>query len=350
MVYRGLAILSKVYRLYAAIRLRHLQPWVKNWEHEELFAGTSAASGAEDAWFLLGIDFELARLLDLDFTGGSADIWKCFDQHQRDLLYHLLEAAGFPSPILDAYRAFHDNINYHNTIGQGLGAPHFKPCSIPQGCPFSMMFIGFSFHPWVALMKTLQVKPRGLADDLTITAIGEGHEARFKKGYEATMVYLHRLGAKPAPKKCFTFSTSPTTRLRLDYHYWDVLGAQVKVVQEARDLGGHLSTRALLGGATLSARIRKATAYCYRLAAMPWGKAAKQRVVETLIYPLALYGCEAAPINDSDMVKLNVAVAKAVGQHTHASSNILTTLLAAPGKNFHAQFVVLYRSYGLLRR
>jgi hypothetical protein len=350
MEYRGLAILSKVYRLYAAIRLRHLQPWVKNWEHEELFAGTSAASGAEDAWFLLGINLEWARLLGLDFTGGSADIWKCFDQHQRGFLYHLLEAAGFPTPILNAYSAFHENIMYHNTIGQGLGAPHFKPCSIPQGCPFSMMLTGFSFHPWVALMKTLQVTPRGLADDLTITAIGEGHEARFKRGYEATMEYLHRMGAKPAPKKCFTFSTSPATRTKLAHHYWDVLGVQVKVVQEARDLGGHLSTRTLLGGSTLSNRIRKATSYCYRLAAMPWKKEAKQRVVETLVFPLALYGCEAAPINDADMAKLNVAVAKAVGWHTHASSNVLTTMLAAPGKNFQAQYVVLYRSYSLFRR
>ena len=125
--------------------------------------------------------------------------------------------------------------------------------------------------------------------------------------------------AKPAPKKCFTFSTSPDTRFRLSNHYWQELGAKVEVVLEARDLGGHLSTKAMLGGSTLAKRMRKATAYCYRLAAMPWSKQAKQRVVETLIYPLALYGCEAAPIYDSDMAKLAAAVAKAVGFYTHSS-------------------------------
>ena len=348
--YRGLAILSKVYRLYAAIRLRHLQPWVKNWEHEELFAGTSAATGAEDAWFLLGLECEEARLLGHTVTGGSADIWKCFDQHQRALLYDLLAHAGFPGPILKAYNAFHENLPYHNTIGQGLGAPHFKPCSIPQGCPFSMMFTGFTFHPWVSLMKSLGVKPRGLADDLTITATGEGHEKRFRQGYEVTMQYLKALGAKPAPKKCFTFSTSPDTRFRLSNHYWQELGAKVEVVLEARDLGGHLSTKAVLGGSTLAKRMRKATAYCYRLAAMPWSKQAKQRVVETLIYPLALYGCEAAPIYDSDMAKLTAAVAKAVGFYTHSSSNLMTAMLSAKGRNFCGQFTVLNRSLALLRR
>jgi hypothetical protein len=132
-------------------------------------------------------------------------------------------------------------------------------------------------------MKGVNVKPRGLADDLTIAAIWEGHERRFKQGLEATMKYLINLGAKPAPKKCFTFSSGPHTRCRLTNHYWQEIGAKVKVVLAARDLGGHLTTKANLGGSTLAARIRKATSYFYRLAVMPWSKQAKQRVVETLI-------------------------------------------------------------------
>ena len=39
-----------------------------------------------------------------------------------------------------------------------------------------MMIVGYIFHPWVNLMKEMDVQPRGLADDLTITAIGEDHE------------------------------------------------------------------------------------------------------------------------------------------------------------------------------
>jgi hypothetical protein len=83
-------------------RLRHLHDWIRSWEKEELFAGTTAPCGAEDAWYLMGVDMELARLSDQPLTGGSADIWKCFDQVQRSLLYFLLEAAGFPKPILRA--------------------------------------------------------------------------------------------------------------------------------------------------------------------------------------------------------------------------------------------------------
>ena len=184
--YRGLAILSKVYRLYFAIRLVDLRPWIAGWEDPELYAGTTAATGAEDAWYLTGLDFEMAKLRDEDVTGGSADIWKCFDQVQRNLVYFLLEVGGFPKHILTAYRNFHENVTYHNSIGTGLGAPHFKKCSIPQGCPLSMTIIAFTFHSWVSLMKAHGGKPRGLADDLTITTTGPRHEESFRSAYEAT--------------------------------------------------------------------------------------------------------------------------------------------------------------------
>jgi hypothetical protein len=145
--YRGLAILSKLYRLYFSVRLKDLKPWVQEWEEEELFAGTSASTGAEDAWYLTALEFELARLMGIDVTGGSADIWKCFDQIQRALIHFVLELGGFPRGVLQAYKAFHENAVYRNTIGTGLGAPHFNECSIPQGCPISMMLVGFTFHP-----------------------------------------------------------------------------------------------------------------------------------------------------------------------------------------------------------
>ena len=186
--YRGLAILSKVYRLYGVIRLRHINEWIKTWEKHELFAGTTAPSGAEDAWYLMGLDLEVSKLYGQDITGGSADIWKCFDQVQRKLLYFLLEAGGFPMPILKAYMSFHEQVHYHNTIGGALGAPHRKPCSIPQGCPFSMMMTSFSFHPWVALMKSMYVILRGLADDLTVVATGPGHERRFRDAYSVSIL------------------------------------------------------------------------------------------------------------------------------------------------------------------
>ena len=134
-----------------------------------------------------------------------------------------------------------------------------------------MMMTSFTFHSWVAMMKPMGVKPRGLADDLTVVAFGLDHELRFKEAFTATMQYLHALGAKPAPNKCFTFSTVAETRLKLEEHYWQALKAKVKVISEVRDLGAHLSVTARLKGNTLKHRIERATALATKLACFPWG-------------------------------------------------------------------------------
>ena len=48
--FRKLSILSKVYRLHMALRLKDLAPWIKSWALPCLFAGTCDPAGAEDAW------------------------------------------------------------------------------------------------------------------------------------------------------------------------------------------------------------------------------------------------------------------------------------------------------------
>ena len=39
LAYRGLLILSGVYRMWSKTRLRHLQPWVESWTLPGMFAG-----------------------------------------------------------------------------------------------------------------------------------------------------------------------------------------------------------------------------------------------------------------------------------------------------------------------
>jgi hypothetical protein len=101
-----------------------------------------------------------------------------------------------------------------------------------------MMLVGYVFHPWVKLMKAHGVTPRALADDLTIIATGTGQEKRLKDAYECTFQYLVDIGAKPAPNKCYTFSTSAETRFRLSMQVWKPFQQHIKVVLSARDLGG----------------------------------------------------------------------------------------------------------------
>ena len=67
---RGLAILSKLYRLWATIRLEHAQQWVARWATDDLFAGTCQTVGAEDAWYRMGLLLEEARIYGIPLTGA----------------------------------------------------------------------------------------------------------------------------------------------------------------------------------------------------------------------------------------------------------------------------------------
>ena len=174
--------------------------------------------------------------------------------------------------------------------------------------------------------------PWGLADDLTIYAIGERRECRFKRGYKATLAYLELIGAKPAPTKCYTFSSVSTTRFRLSQEYWSEVGSTVKVIQSTRDLGGHLSTLKILNAATLTACLRRALVLCNKLAYFRWPWQPKQKSVRALILSMALYGCEAAPVSLKDMAKLLVSISKAIGPYTPADQPILCLcILLHPG-------------------
>ena len=93
-----------------------------------------------------------------------------------------------------------------------------------------MTLIAFVLHPWAKLIRSMHAIPRELADDLTVYAIGHNHERRFKDGYNATLCYLTLIGAKPAPPKCFAFSTLPNTRFRLSQEVWKHIHTRIKVI------------------------------------------------------------------------------------------------------------------------
>eukprot|EP00969_Alexandrium_andersonii_P371498 15479640-Alexandrium_andersonii.AAC.1 len=47
--YRGLSLLSAVYRSWAKLRLRQLRPWLDSWKHPAMFSAVPGV-GAQDAW------------------------------------------------------------------------------------------------------------------------------------------------------------------------------------------------------------------------------------------------------------------------------------------------------------
>ena len=150
-----------------SIRLKQLDPWIRTWDDIALNAGVPGKS-ASDAWHATALDLEYAQLHGLAVAGGSLDIFKCFDQLNRDLILDLAAQAGMPQPVLQGYRSFVRNMRSRFQFGQDIGVAMANKTCIPQGCPKSMMMVALLMRPWIFYMRSKGTMPRCLPDDLVV--------------------------------------------------------------------------------------------------------------------------------------------------------------------------------------
>ena len=122
--------------------------------------------------------FETLRLQGKNITVGSIDVYKCFDQMNRKLVYKRVKEAGMSKQILETYFQYIDNLDVRFQIGKTLGRKQRDKCSIPQGCPFSMNMVALLMRPWNMKTRESGIEPRTLADDLFSYFSLENHEQK----------------------------------------------------------------------------------------------------------------------------------------------------------------------------
>eukprot|EP00973_Karenia_brevis_P091108 12405877-Karenia_brevis.AAC.1 len=92
-----------------------------------MFGGLQGV-GAEDAWYATALDIEHSILYEVPVAGGVVDLFKCFDQIIRGLLYSILMIAGLPPQILSAYMHFQEHAHIHINVAGSLGKGHKHRC------------------------------------------------------------------------------------------------------------------------------------------------------------------------------------------------------------------------------
>ena len=110
LAYRPLKITSAIYRRWATARLKKMEHWIDSWDHPALHV--IGGKGAQCAWLKTALGIESLRQMEIDLAGGSIDIFKCFDQINREIAFQLAEKAGMPSGVLNAYFSYIDNIYF----------------------------------------------------------------------------------------------------------------------------------------------------------------------------------------------------------------------------------------------
>ena len=328
MSFRPITITAPLYRAWATMRLRSLQPWVREWALPEMHAGVPEL-GAVDAWMETLATIEDLKLEQRHYCGGTADIAKFFDQVRRPLVYQIAKAAGMPQPVLTAYANYLDSLYVYNCLAGGVGRPYLRRCGIPQGCPFSMAMVALIMRPWILLMRTFEgITCCILADDVLILATGKQMARNFSKALDATHTFLHDMGAKVAPTKSLNFATHRSVKAWLGKKVWAGIGTTVKVVDDLRYLGAHITTTYDCMSGTLEDRISKAITLLQRLRYCPASVETKVRAITTKVYAAGLYGVEATQISTAKVAKLSAAVIDAFRSrnNSHNADRFYTTL------------------------
>lgn len=301
--------------------------WIQMWVLERNYAGVPGR-GSVDAWREVPSTLEDNKLEDRSYCGGVAGIAKFFDQTKRAMLYQVAAAAGMPTGVLTAYKAYLEALPMYNVLAGGIGAPHKRLCVIPQGCSLSMAVVALIMRPWIIQMRTVgDSRCFILAGDVLILAQGQHMLGQFAKALHTTHDFLQQMGAKVAPNKSFSFVSGRTAAVWLRQTTWDYIDATIEVVTDLRYLGAHLTTRQKPSSATLEARWEKGTNQLKRLRYCPAATEAKVAIILAKTDAATLYGVGAAKVQPQKVARLAAAVIdvfKPKNNHRNADSLFAT--------------------------
>ena len=207
----ALLIMSQIYRKWATMRLKHQETWNHKWTLPQKYAGVQG-QGAEQAWWQLSLCLEYWRAKQ---TQATTDIYKCFDQVVRPLIYMTARIAGMPARILKPYIGAIENLQIRNTLTVGYGQEHTRKRGIPQGCPFSMTLTALLVRLWILQVLRALAIPRVLADDLHVVAAGEKTSRENLRTIKNTHTFDTTAGGRIAASKSYAYSRDKRTRKRL---------------------------------------------------------------------------------------------------------------------------------------
>ena len=134
-------------------------------------------------------------------------------------------------------------------------------------------------------------------------------------------------------------------------HKWRILKKTIPVVNTWRDLGMHLSTgTAKRVATTLTERMVATKKSVEKLGMIKAPYAMKTKAIRMKLLPKALYGSEAAPVNESALRRLRSAIADTITFTTARRAVDLTYATCSNGRDLDLDIEIVCRRVAAVRR
>ena len=174
---RPITVMSAVYRLWAATRVRIIMQWQENWINNEL-KGYRSGCGAEDVWWEQALRIENALLSGEELHGSSLDYAKCFDKVPVEIVLKIAELQGMSDKLVVPLRSLYASLTRRFKFGGGVGEAFAATNGIVQGCLLSVALLNILVNVWAQAVKqgTDGVQPACFADDAGAMPVDRGAE------------------------------------------------------------------------------------------------------------------------------------------------------------------------------
>eukprot|EP00662_Eupelagonemidae_sp_cell21_P057404 gene57404-biopygen32076 len=338
---RPISVMSAVYRVWAATRMRDVRVWQEQWAAAGQH-GYRPLHGTEDVYWALQLRLENALLRGEPLYGLSLDWSKCFDRLPQGIMLRLVEELGMSPRVLGPLRAMYARLTRRFRAGGGVGSAFTATNGILQGCPLSVALLNAAMAVWAAAIaaEVPGALPEAFADDQYVTA---GSPGPVRDALAVTVEFGDRTGGKLNAKKSATFGTAPVA-LRVG-------GAPLGHRKELRCVGAPLTGRVGRHAGVLEERMRGAVARARRLAHVPLPIEARAALCAAFVLAFAMFGCAVHQVAAAVETGLRRAATRAIWGRSHRKRcpELVLTLAARGHLVDPLQYTVLARIMTLRR-
>ena len=338
---RPITITPLVYRLWAAVRMKHSHDWQERWVHQGQH-GSRKNHGTLNVLAEIAIAFEQAWLDGEDFGGLAVDLAKAFDAIPVDITFAVLESMGVDAGMAAALRGMYSQIQRRFKFGNYVGEAFTSTNGILQGCPLSVMLLNALMSVLSFALSTLGVDPQSYVDDLTLM---DSSDAKLQAAMDLLDRYLALTDQKVNTKKTKTFGTHGGAQV------W-FRGCLLNRTAQEKIVGGIFTFE---GGKFSCVRDPKATDkqvdLCTRIRWSGFAFHNRVTAISGLVMSKALYAIEVTDLPEAQARKLKTAVSYAIWQKVgkQFSTGLLFTLFGKGHVNDASQAPHVRRLCGLHR-
>ena len=325
---RPINVFANLYRMWASgVAKAILQHWA-SWLPAGV-KGSIPGRSVRDLSLSLECRIERSLVERLPLAGFSIDIIKCFNQVPRLPMRFLLGHLQIPEPVLHAWFDFLESCQRLPVFLGGLGAPIMSTTGMPEGCPLSVV-------AQVAICWTVSQRPLVLGasvesyvDNFTWT----GHSCHAIGEAIADAQVLCRQLLLPIDwTKSFAWSTNRRLKLWLETDAQKLLpaGCNLAIVSKAKDLGIAFKFRRVNQLDAASKRLAEGHRRLDTLQHPGIALLDKARLIQTAIWPAALYGFEGRLLHPDCVQTLRTCAGRALLGHRHSASSVLALSTLTP--------------------